>query len=220
MLEEFVQAQSESPMLQKNRDGYSIYQSHNQFGPLRVQLSPIIPIIADFGHAHWIDDSQPQINPIQPDYYRAPEGILGTGWGSAADIWNLGVLVCAMPIEFRFVMLTRFYVQLWSMLEGSATNLFTNIHSSEGNYIARNHFGQMIALLGPPPKEFILREHRMRSWNFAPAIEIDENKLCHKVYDFYHGPFFDEQGNTRTGSYLVTLSLNRLILVHRKISVS
>jgi serine/threonine-protein kinase SRPK3 len=95
VLEEFVQAQSENPMLQRNRDGYSIYQSHNQFGPLRVQLGPIIPTIADFGHAYWIDDSQPQINPIQPDFYRAPEVILGIGWGSAADIWNLGVLVCA-----------------------------------------------------------------------------------------------------------------------------
>lgn len=97
VLVEFVQAQSENPMLQIERDGYSIYQSHNQFGPLRVRLGPIVPVIADFGHAQWIDNSQPQINPIQPDYYRAPEVILGTGWGSSADIWNLGVLVCAIP---------------------------------------------------------------------------------------------------------------------------
>lgn len=86
VLEEFVQAQSENPMLQKKRDKFSIYQSHNQFGPLQVQLSPIVPNIADFGHAQWINESEPQFNPIQPDYYRAPEVILGTGWSYSADI--------------------------------------------------------------------------------------------------------------------------------------
>ena len=80
------------------------------------------------------------------------------------------------------------------MLEGPQINLFTNIHSSEGNYEARNHLAQIIALLGPPPKEFILREQKMRSWNFAPALENDENRLCHKVYEFYRRPFFDNEG--------------------------
>jgi hypothetical protein len=106
------------------------------------------------------------------------------------------------------------------MLEGSTTNLFTKIHSNEGNYLARNHLGQMIALLGPPPEIFIMRELEMWSWNFAPSLENDENKPCHKVYDFYHGPFFDEQGNTGTGSYLATWSLSELIRVYRKIFVS
>ncbi|TVY71435.1 Serine/threonine-protein kinase SRPK [Lachnellula suecica] len=175
VLKEFVQAQRENPMFQMERDGYSIYQSHNQFGPLRVRLGPFVPIIADFGHAHWIDKSQPQINPIQPDCYRAPEVILGTGWGSSADIWNLGVL-------------------LWNMLEGMNTNLFTNINSRDGKYMARNHLAQMIALFGPPPTELLVREHRMRSWNFAPAMENDENKLCNKAYEFYNGPFFDSEG--------------------------
>lgn len=93
VLEEFVQAQSKTPMLKKQRDGYSIYQSHNQFGPLQPRLGPIVPVIADFGYAHWITDSEPQINPIQPNNYRSPEVILGTGWSYSADIWNLGVLV-------------------------------------------------------------------------------------------------------------------------------
>ena len=89
------------------------------------------------------------------------------------------------------------------MLEGSNRNLFANIHSSEGNYMARNHLGQMIALLGPPPKELIMREHRMRNWNFTPTIENDEKKLCHKANDFYHGPFFDGQGKTHSRWLLV-----------------
>ncbi|KAL2061953.1 hypothetical protein VTL71DRAFT_7331 [Oculimacula yallundae] len=175
VLEESAQAQIGNPMLQKKRDGYSIYQSHNQFGPLRTQLGPIVPKLADFGHAQWIKDSEPQINPIQPDYYRAPEVILGTGWSYSADIWNLGVL-------------------LWTMLEGTGTTLFSDIHSSTGHYMAQNHLAQMIALLGPPSKELVAREIEMRKWNFTPAIENDEDKLCHKAYQFYKGPFFDEEG--------------------------
>jgi hypothetical protein len=77
--------------------------------------------------------------------------------------------------------------------------------------MARNHLAEMIALLGPPPKELIMREHKMRKWNFAPAIKNDENELCHKVYEFYDGPFFDSEGNTQNHHYLATLSLNRLI---------
>ncbi|CZS88737.1 related to serine/threonine-protein kinase [Rhynchosporium agropyri] len=175
VLDEFAQAQIENPMLQKKRDGYSIYQSHNQFGQLRTRLGPIVPKIADFGHAQWITESEPQINPIQPDYYRAPEVILGIGWSYSADIWNLGVL-------------------LWTMLEGTGKNLFHHIHSSNGKYMAQNHLAQMIALLGLPPAELVARGIEMRKWNFTPAIENDEAKLCHKAYQFYKGPFFDNEG--------------------------
>ncbi|CZT42280.1 uncharacterized protein RSE6_02141 [Rhynchosporium secalis] len=177
VLDEFAQAQIENPMLQKERDGYSIYQSHNQFGQLRIRLGPIVPKVADFGHAQWITESEPQINPIQPDYYRAPEVILGIGWSYSADIWNLGVL-------------------LWTMLEGTGKNLFHDIHSSNGHYMAQNHLAQMIALLGLPPAELVAREIEMRRWNFAPAIEDDEAKLCHKAYQFYKGPFFDDNEGT------------------------
>jgi hypothetical protein len=82
------------------------------------------------------------------------------------------------------------------MLEGTNTNLFTNLHSREGKYMPRNHLAQMIALFGPPPKELLVREHQMRSWNFAPAMENDEGKLCSNVYEFYNGPFFNSEGNT------------------------
>ncbi|KFY10184.1 hypothetical protein V491_07779 [Pseudogymnoascus sp. VKM F-3775] len=175
VLEEFVQAQSKSPMYKKQGDGYWIYQSHNQFGPLQPRLGRIAPVIADFGHAHWITDSEPQINPIQPSNYRAPEVILGTGWSYSADIWNLGVL-------------------LWNMLEGGNTNLFTNIHSNDGKYLAQNHLAKMIALLGPPPGELVQRKLEMRRWNFAPAVENDDQTSCHKAYQYYKGPFFDDEG--------------------------
>jgi len=102
VLEKFVQTQPKTSMLQRRREGYSTYQSLNQFGPPQVRLGPLVPLIADFSHAYWIDDFQPQINPIQPDNYRAPEVILGTGWGTAADIWNLGTLVCGIADLLHF----------------------------------------------------------------------------------------------------------------------
>jgi len=84
------------------------------------------------------------------------------------------------------------------MLEGTGTNLFSQIHSSDGKYMAQNHLAQMIALLGLPPKELVARELEMRKWNFAPALKNAEDKLCHKTYQFYRGPFFDNEGITRT----------------------
>ncbi|PBP19440.1 hypothetical protein BUE80_DR009629, partial [Diplocarpon rosae] len=122
----------ERKMPRVERGGHSIYQSQNQFGPPQVRLGPLVPIISDFGDAQWINESQPQINPIQLDNYRGPEVILGTGWGSSADIWN-------------------FVVLLWNMVERTKKNLFGNIYSQEGTYMPRNHLAQMIALLGPPP---------------------------------------------------------------------
>lgn len=93
------------------------------------------------------------------------------------------------------------------MLEGTHTNLFTNIHSRDGKYMARNHLAQMIALFGPPPKELLVLEHGMRRWNFAPAMENDENRLCNKVYEYYNGPFFDSEGNISVITILATLAL-------------
>jgi hypothetical protein len=59
--------------------------------------------------------------------------------------------------------------QLWSMLEGTGTTLFSQIHPSDGKYMAQNYLAQMIALLGLPPKELVTRELEMRRWNFAPS---------------------------------------------------
>jgi len=84
------------------------------------------------------------------------------------------------------------------MLEGTGTNLFSQIHSSDGRYMAQSHLAQMISLLGLPPKELVAHELKMRKWNFAPAVENDEGKLCHKAYQFYKGPFFDNEGTIRT----------------------
>jgi serine/threonine protein kinase len=78
-------------MPRKVVNGRTIYQSHNDFGPLRSLY--MLPKLADFGLARRGDRSKVHLHPIQPDHYRAPEALLGTGWTYSADIWNLGVLV-------------------------------------------------------------------------------------------------------------------------------
>ena len=91
VIENFVQDQVETPMLQKITDGRSIYQSHNNFG--RLKSLRVLPMIADFGLAESGDGPEPLRQPIQPPLYSAPEVLLGTGWTYSADVWNLGVLV-------------------------------------------------------------------------------------------------------------------------------
>jgi serine/threonine-protein kinase SRPK3 len=90
VIEDFARAQTQNPMPRKVQDGRSVYQSHNDFGPLKS--SYVLPKIADFGLAQY-GKNELQRHPIQPDHYRAPEVILGAGWTYSADVWNLGVLV-------------------------------------------------------------------------------------------------------------------------------
>ena len=90
VLKDFVRAQAGNPMLRKIRDDRFIYQSHDDFGPVRSPWS--FTKIADFGVARQ-DDPQFQNYPIQPDHYRAPEVILGAGRTYSADNWNLGIMV-------------------------------------------------------------------------------------------------------------------------------
>lgn len=83
--------------------GRTIYRCHNDFGALDGrEIKNMVPKIADFGLAARLDTpssrdrtarEQLGMYPIQPDYYRAPEVILGCGWDFKADIWNFGVLV-------------------------------------------------------------------------------------------------------------------------------
>ncbi|KAI9681153.1 MAG: hypothetical protein M1817_002435 [Caeruleum heppii] len=171
VIEDFVQAQAAHPMPRKPRGDRSIYQSHNNFGPLKSFY--ILPKITDFGLARRGDSSHLQIHPIQPDHYRAPEVILGTGWTYSTDIWNLGVLI-------------------WNLMENR--DLFNQIHSSRGEYQSHAHIAQMIALLGPPPKELLHREREARNWKWTPAIENSSGKFCEGPTEFYGGPFFDSEG--------------------------
>ena len=83
---------------------------------------------------------------------------------------------------------------MWNLLEGR--DLLTRALDDSGKYRPDAHIAEMIALLGPPPKELLVREREGLGWNWAPAIQNDEGKLCTKACEWYGGPFFDENGKS------------------------
>jgi serine/threonine protein kinase len=90
---DFMNSQFDQLMHYKIDSTGRVYRCHNDFGPLR-KIKSILPKIVDFGLATRLPDADDcGIYPIQPDHYRAPEVILGCGWRTSADIWNLGTLV-------------------------------------------------------------------------------------------------------------------------------
>ena len=94
VLGDFLNSHLDQPVQCKvDSTGRHIYRSHNNFGPVR-NIKRILPKIVDFGGStRFESEKECGIYPIQPDDYRAPEVILGCGWKTSADIWNLGVLV-------------------------------------------------------------------------------------------------------------------------------
>jgi serine/threonine protein kinase len=103
ILNQFVTWEQSMQYKVDEKSGRTIYRCHNDFGALDGrEIKNMVPKIVDFGLATRLDDPSAQpgrvveqlgIYPIQPDYYRAPEVILGCGWDFKADIWNFGVLV-------------------------------------------------------------------------------------------------------------------------------
>lgn len=105
ILTNFIERQQQQQMQHKvdGESGRTIYRCHNDFGALDArEIKNMVPKMTDFGLATRLDQPSTRdgmagehlgIYPIQPDYYRAPEVILGCGWDFKADIWNFGVLV-------------------------------------------------------------------------------------------------------------------------------
>jgi hypothetical protein len=82
-------------------------------------------------------------------------------------------------------------------------------------YDGQAHIAEMIALLGPP-KELVDRAKEGLSWKFRPEVENSDGKLCGSASEFYHGPFFDSEGNISASIY-TTQSQAPLIVFPRRI---
>ncbi|KAK9581680.1 hypothetical protein V6Z96_004914 [Aspergillus fumigatus] len=196
ILTNFIKQQQKMQYKIDGKGGRIIYRCHNDFGALDGRdIKNLIPKIADFGLATRLDklDSQDGvvgkqlgIYPIQPDFYRAPEVILGCGWDFKADIWNFGVL-------------------LWNIL--GSQELFKQVYDADGKYEARSHLAEMIALLGPPPKELLARSKTMSDQNWPQPVLNDSGKLCNNAQEFFGGPFFDAEGEFRHNELIPSRSL-------------
>ncbi|OOG00373.1 hypothetical protein ASPCADRAFT_158345 [Aspergillus carbonarius ITEM 5010] len=132
------------PLPQKHLPDRTIYLSRNQFGLEVGEFGR--PIITDFGLA--VKGSRMHNHLIQPDEYRAPEVIIGAGWGYSTDIWNLAVLLLDLvhgsgPFD----------------LPQSDTDTSTSVFSEE------KHLARIVSILGPPPVD-ILRQAKDASQYF------------------------------------------------------
>ncbi|KAK2809434.1 hypothetical protein FQN50_003893 [Emmonsiellopsis sp. PD_5] len=135
MLESFEKSELEDPSPRKIIDDTrEIYRSRSLGMPKNNAWGDLA--LCDFGEAR-IGQVQQDTGPfIQPHIYRAPEVTFEIPWGASVDIWNVGTLI-------------------WDLFEGR--HLFGNIMDEQGHYDPFKHMAQVVALLGPPPKELMLR---------------------------------------------------------------
>lgn len=96
VLDDYVTRQLANPAPCQDRNGRPVYASRHSFGHLRGDVRHVK--LTDFGLAVRGDTAQPLNHLIQPREYKAPEVLLKAGWSYSADIWNLGLVVCALNI--------------------------------------------------------------------------------------------------------------------------
>ncbi|EGD95605.1 CMGC protein kinase [Trichophyton tonsurans CBS 112818] len=192
ILTSFVRQKQQMVCKLDEKSGRTIYRCNNDFGPLNgKQFTNLIPKITDFGLSKRLDESNRRFSyPIQPDYYRAPEVILGCGWDEKADIWNFGVL-------------------LWNILGGK--ELFQQVHDQIGLYDAKSHLAEMIALLGAPPTSLIARSNAVSGNNWPEHVTTTTGKLCKNPREFFDGPFFGPDGEFCHNELIPSRSLESTI---------
>ena len=136
ILDRFVQHEIDHPSPRKMPDSHGriIYTSCSDFGEAPTHAVIASAKITDIGLAVFGDEKNTK--PIQSNAFMAPEVILQCGWSYPADIWNLAVM-------------------LWDLFENFG--LFDSIDTNPGHYQPAKHLGLMIALMGPPPKDFLKR---------------------------------------------------------------
>ena len=78
------------------------------------------------------------------------------------------------------------------------------MHDANGQYDAGLHLAEMIALLGPPPRELLSKSKAMSEHNWPQPVRNDSGKLCSNAQEFFCGPFFDVEGESEI---IVTLRL-------------
>lgn len=61
-------------------------------------------------------------------------------------------------------------------------------------YTAQAHLAEMIALLGPPPRELIDQEQYWREIPWDRSFPRPDGAWCSTAREYYGGPFFDPKG--------------------------
>ncbi|PYH66775.1 putative protein kinase [Aspergillus vadensis CBS 113365] len=139
---------------------YIVYQSR-PFRRKKGWSGFAMPLLTDFGEARLGEVHE---GLIQPDIYRAPEVILGMNWTAKVDIWNVGVL-------------------FWDLFEDH--HLFDG-RGPDGCHSDAQVLAEMVAILGPPPVEFLRKSPRsLEYWDSSgqwkasekiPSISLDDSE--------------------------------------------
>ncbi|KAF8870387.1 protein kinase [Gymnopilus junonius] len=147
------QTELEQPAPRKTLRDHTIYLSR----PTPLTKGP--PVLCDLGCSRI---GKKHTGDVMPDFYRAPEVILGMEWDSKVDIWSMGI---------------------WDLFEGG--RLFYALKDRMLN--DEQHLAEMVSLLGPPPKEFLQRSEKCRQYwdsegNWIAKTEIPEQSFEMREY--------------------------------------
>ncbi|KAL1851114.1 hypothetical protein Plec18170_006438 [Paecilomyces lecythidis] len=148
------EAELEDPFPRKILAGREIYLS-------RIPIPGNgLPLLSDFGEARFSDEEHRE--DIMPNVYRAPEVVLKMNWDCKVDIWNVALMA-------------------WDMV--CQRTLFRGRNSGD-IFDDRAHLAEMIAILGPPPAEFVTKspvgsvfwdeKGRWKNLSPIPNIPLDE----------------------------------------------
>ncbi|GAB0135269.1 hypothetical protein EsDP_00003614 [Epichloe bromicola] len=165
LFKQLEETEMTNPVTRKNLPGRTIYSSRL----MKPKVGPLL--LSDFGEARL--GPGPHAGDIMPIVYRAPETLLWIQWSYAVDIWSVGLTA-------------------WDLLEGRT--LFS-AKSKDGGYSDGVHLSELIAALGPPPRELLnLHPGRARKYwdddgnwgGFVPiprekTLEAAETKLGDKT---------------------------------------
>ncbi|KAK4899984.1 hypothetical protein LTR27_002747 [Elasticomyces elasticus] len=132
---EFKSKEEKRPVPRKILQDRTIYMSR------QMPLTIANPKISDFSEARFASQALPN-DSIMPDAYRAPENALGMPWSYPVDTWALVMM-------------------LWDLLQ---PHTLFDPSDQNGEYSVQHHLAQMVAVMGPPPLDFLNRSER--SWKY------------------------------------------------------
>ncbi|OJJ46497.1 hypothetical protein ASPZODRAFT_66697 [Penicilliopsis zonata CBS 506.65] len=133
-LVDFEERQVNSPAARKVLGDRKIYATSH------FPAGDGLPLLGDLGEARFGDEEN--CDNIMPDYYRAPEVILKSNWSYKVDIWSVAMVA-------------------WDIV---SPNTVIQGQVRDGIFDDGVHIAELVALLGPPPLEFLKNVHM--SWVF------------------------------------------------------
>ncbi|PGH04662.1 CMGC/SRPK protein kinase [Blastomyces parvus] len=153
----FEEAELTQPAPRKVIGDRLIYKSR------RIPRTRRLPIITDFGEARFADENH-RGQDIMPDVYRAPEVILKMDWDNKVDIWSIAMV-------------------FWDLVAGRTLFQARNDEQLLDDTL---HLAEMVAILGPPPGEFLERSEMSSIWwdrngqwkGVAPIPDISLEQLA------------------------------------------